>query len=159
MGSSLFVLLGLWGMTSDKMPLLISWLCVGFFSLGIIVGLFHLFDRRPQIIINETGIFDRMTHNVMINWELIESAYPMNISGQKFICLVLREQFTSPLKKGKLSRATAKLNQAIGAQELNLSLGQIDIDADKLTEFILLMRNAVPHERQTQVVKALEEWK
>jgi hypothetical protein len=34
------------------------------------------------------------------------------------------------------------LNDAIGAQELNLSLGQIKIDIAKLTEFIMVMRTA-----------------
>ena len=43
-----------------------------FFSLGIIVALFHLFDKRPQIIINEMGIWDRTTNQDTIKWEQIK---------------------------------------------------------------------------------------
>lgn len=54
------------------------------------VGLFHVFDKRPQIIIIETGIWDRPISQDEVKWE----------------------------------------------QNLNLHLGQINIDENKLTDFI-----------------------
>jgi len=155
---SIFVALGLWGILTD-MPTWIAWLNIGFFGLGYPVGLFHLFDRRPQIIINETGIFDRTTNKDFINWEIIQDAYLIDIHKQKFICLVVDEIFKPSLKKSKLYQQTAKFSEAIGAQELNISLGQIKIDPEKLTEFILLMRNATKPNKTELINKALTEWK
>jgi len=156
--SSIFVSLGLWGIMKGNLPPWIAWISIGFFGLGYPVGLIHLFDRRPQIIINETGIFDRTTHMDFINWEIIQDAYPIDISGQKFICLVVDDQFKPSRKKGKRYQMTAKLNEAIGAQELNISLGQIRIDVIKLTEFILLMRSATRSDKDELITKALNEW-
>jgi hypothetical protein len=139
---SIFVALGLWGILTGHMPTWVAWLNIGFFGLGYPVGLFHLFDRRPQIIINETGIFDRTTNKDFINWEIIKDAYLIDIHKQKFICLVVDEKFKPSQNKSKLYQQTANFNEVIGAQELNISLGQVKIDPEKLTEFILLMRTA-----------------
>ena len=135
-----FVLIGIW-MLADK-PL-IGWLSIGFFGLGYPLGIYNLIDKRPMIIINEIGIFDRSANSEFINWELIEDAYPININGQKFICLLIDEKFKPSKKKGVIYRSTVKLNEAIGAQELNIHLGQIEkIDEIKLTEFIFEMSKA-----------------
>ena len=139
---SIFATLGLWGFLTGHMPNWVAWLNICFFGLGYPVGLFHFFDRRPQIIINETGIFDRTTNKDFINWEIIQDAYLIDIHKQKFICLVVDEKFKPSQNKSKLYQKTAKFNEAIGAQELSISLGQIKIDPEKLIEFILLMRTA-----------------
>ncbi len=136
---SVFIAIGIWGLKTGEIPALISWLSIGFFGLGYPVGLFHLFDSRPQIIINETGIFDRTTHKDFINWEIIKDAYPIDIHRQKFICLIVDENFRPSKEKNKERQYMEALNEAIGMQELNLSLGQIKIDAEKLTKFIVRM--------------------
>lgn len=139
------------------MPAWLAWFAIGFFGMGYPVGIFHLFDKRPQIIINEIGIFDRTTHKDFINWEIIHDAYPLSIEGQKFICLVVDEQFRPSKKKGLFYRQAVRLNQAIGAQELNLSLGQIGIDVEKLTQFILLIRTVKNPDRNELMRKALND--
>src|SRR5439155_24563091 len=61
----------------------INWMSIIFFGLGYPVGLFQLFDRRPQIIVNEIGIFDRTLHADYINWEIIQDAYIASVRSQK----------------------------------------------------------------------------
>lgn len=156
---SIFVGLGIWDVKSGGMPNWIAWLNIGFFGLGYPVGIFHLLDRRPQIIINEIGIFDRTINSDIINWEIIRDAYPINIHQQKFVCLVVDEEFRPSRKKGLLYKQTVKFNEAIGAQELNISLGQIQIDVIKLTEFILLMLKATAVDKNNLLIKASQEWK
>ena len=147
-----FVLIGIW-MIADK-PL-IGWLCIGFFGLGYPLGIYNLIDKRPMIIINEIGIFDRSANQDFINWELIQDAYPINISGQKFICLIIDENFKPSRKRGVFYKSAVKLNEAIGAQELNINLGQIEkIDEIKLTEFILEMSKADKNTK-TELIKTL----
>ena len=148
-----FVLGGIWLLRENP---IVGWCSIAFFGMGYVAGIYNLMDKKPMIIINEIGIFDRSTHNGFINWELIHNAYPMSISGQKFICLVIDEKFKPSKKKGKWFKGLAKMNEAIGAQELNIQLGHIQkIDEIKLNHFILLMSRANPSEK-AGLVKALE---
>jgi hypothetical protein len=131
-----FVAMGIYAIKTEKSGTfdnLMGWLCTCFFGLGIPIGLFQLFDRRPQIIINEIGVWDRTTNQDEIKWEQIKKAYPVNISGQKFISLVTDKSFIFKTKQYKWA---TDLSKAIGAQKLNLHLGQISIDEQKLTKFI-----------------------
>src|SRR5688572_20606425 len=82
---SILVFGGIFILSQPDAPKWVGWMSIRFFGLGYPVGLFHLLDRRPQIIINEAGIFDRTTYKYFINWEVIQDAYPINISAQKFV--------------------------------------------------------------------------
>ena len=70
-GCSIFVAGGWWTINSGG-PLWIGLMSIGFFGLGLPIGLFQLFDRRPHIILNEVGVFDRTAHHDFINWEIIQ---------------------------------------------------------------------------------------
>ncbi|MEX2231421.1 MAG: STM3941 family protein [Cyclobacteriaceae bacterium] len=148
---SIFVIGGGFMLTKTDTPKWIWYLNIGFFGLGYPVGLFHLLDRRPQIIINEIGIFDRTTYKDFINWDVIQDAYPMDIHGQKFVCLIVDEKYEPSRKKGKLVKSLSKFSKDIGAQELNISLGQIQIDEIRLTEFILTMIKVRPEHRKDNI--------
>lgn len=148
---SIFVFVGLFLILKTDSPKWIGWMNICFFGLGYPVGLFHLLDRRPQIIINEIGIFDRTTYKDFINWDVIQGAYPIDISGQKFVCLVVDEKYEPSTKKGKIAKTFSDFSKKVGAQELNISLGQISIDEGKLTEFILAMINIRPENRKEKL--------
>ncbi len=135
--SSVFVIIGFYILTQTESSRFMAWLTICFFGLGLPVGLIQLLDRRPQIIINEIGIYDRSTRLEVINWSIIKDAYPFDIHGQKFICLVVDEKNKPSKRKGLFYRNVVKLNKAIGAQEINLFLGQIRIDVGILNELIL----------------------
>lgn len=150
-----FVVGGAFMLTQTDTPEWIAYLNIGFFGLGYPVGLFHLLDRRPQVIINEIGIFDRTAYNEFINWDVIHDAYLINISGQKFICLVVDEKYEPSLKKGTFAKSMAGINKGIGAQELNISLGQIAIDELKLTLFIQAMITVRPEDRKEKLRERL----
>jgi hypothetical protein len=135
-------------LTQTDTPKWIWYLNIGFFGLGYPVGLYHLLDKRPQIIIREIGIFDRMTYKDFINWDVIQYAYPIDIHGQKFICLIVDERYEPSTKKGQFVKTLSKFSKYIGAQELNISLGQIAVDEIRLTEFILTMINLRPENRK-----------
>jgi hypothetical protein len=148
---SIFVFGGLFMLTKTDTPTWVWYLNIGFFGLGYPVGLFHLLDRRPQIIINEIGVFDRTTYKDFINWNVIQDAYPIDIHGQKFVCLVVDGKYEPSTKKGKFAKSVSNLSKDIGAQELNISLGQITVDEVKMTEFILAMINVRPENRKEKL--------
>lgn len=152
-----FVIGGVWLITKEDtntIEQVVGWAGACFFGLGIPVGLFHLFDRRPQIIINEAGIYDRTAHKDFINWAIIQDAYPIDIYGQKFISLVVGEDFKPSKKKGRFYKSVVRLNEAIGAQDLNIQLGQIKINETKLAEFIKAMTKADENEKE-KLIKGL----
>jgi hypothetical protein len=153
--SSLFVFAGIFMLHQTDAPKFIAWLCILFFGLGYPLGLFQLLDRRPQIIINELGIFDRTIHKDFINWDIIQDAYIADIHGQKFICLVVDKKFESSKSKGKFYNNMKAFSKALGFQELNINLSQVKVNAERLTEFILAMRLAEKPKRETIIREAL----
>ncbi len=145
-----FVAIGLWMITQEPIgttPYIMGWVCTCFFGLGIPVGLFQTFDKRPQIIITDNGIWDRTTNQDEVKWEQIMEAYPLDIHGQKFISLVTDDTFVFKKKPYKWA---SKFNELVGAQNLNLHLGQINIDETELTNFInRLSQQSIDERRKT----------
>jgi hypothetical protein len=120
-----FIILSTWDLFlnhSSVEPVFLNWCCLCFFGLGLPISIFNLLDRRPQIIINEIGVFDRTAYNDLVNWELIRDVYTREVNGQPFVCLVLDEKAISLLK---IKRKLKNISKALGFQEVNLSLGQI----------------------------------
>lgn len=155
------IYLGVWLIVrenSSETDRIMGWIGTIFFSLGIPVGLFHFFDKRPQVIINEKGIYDRTTHKDFILWEWIQEAYPVNIYGQHFICLAISEEFRPSKKKGKWHQFFAKINETIGAQELNINVSQLQIDTFLLTDFVIAMTLA-DAQQKVQLIKELPSLK
>ena len=155
LGCAVFVAIGIFLLGKPDTPQWGAWSCIGFFGLGLPMGAFQLLDRRPQIIVNEFGVFDRTTHHEFINWEIIQDVYLVELHRQRFICLVVDEAFEPSRRKGKFQQGMAKLGKEIGFQELNISLGSVDVDAMRFAEFLLAMRGAKPPEREVLVRKAI----
>jgi hypothetical protein len=155
LGCAAFVAIGLLMLREPTAPKLVAWASILFFGLGIPVCIFQLLDRRPQIIINEVGVFDRTAHQDFINWEIIQDAYLVEMHKQFFICLQVDEAFEPSRTKGKLRQSVAALNKGLGFQELNISLSYVSVDAERLAAFILAMRAAEKPERTFLVAKAI----
>jgi hypothetical protein len=131
------------------------WLSIAFFGLGYPLGIYQLLDKRPQIIINEVGVFDRTAHQEFINWEIIQDVYLTKMHDQHFICLVVDQQFEPSRTKSAWKRGLAQLNKELGFQELNINLTYVEVDAQRLSEFIALMRTAEKPERTFLVKNAI----
>ncbi len=151
--STTFVLIGIWAISKEPVgsfDFIMGCVCTCFFGLGILVGLFKTFVRRPQIIITENGIWDRTTKQDEVMWEQIKGAYPLDIYKQKFVSLKLDESYQM---KKNLYKWAAKLNEAIGAQKMNLQVSQLKIDEHIMTEFINEIISVQKVKRQTIIKK------
>ena len=142
-----FIVIGIWQIKNNENS---GWFTVLFFGLGIPVGLFQLLDRRPQIIINENSIWDRTTNQGEVLWDQIQGAYPLKISRQKFISLVVDDSFVFKMRQPKWA---AKLNDALEAQNLNLLIGPLKIHENTMTNFILEMIETDKNNRHTIIEK------
>lgn len=142
-----FVAIGVWMILETPIGSFdyrIAWFCACFFGLGIPVGLFQVFDRRPQIIITEHGIWDRTNRQGEIHWDQIKDAYPLDIFKQQFVSLVLDDTF---MMKKKLYKWAGNLHEAIGAQKVNLLLSQLNVDKRRMAAFIKEMAGAEKQNR------------
>ena len=147
-----FILIGIFVISKEPIgttDYIMGWICTCFFGLGIPIGLFQTFDRRPQIIITEYGIWDRTTKQDEFKWEQIKSAYPLNIYQEKFVSLKLDKSF---VVKKKLYKWAAKLNKAVGSQNINLQVSQLKIDENKMTDFITEMIKT-ESENRAEIIK------
>jgi hypothetical protein len=145
--SLVLVAMGFFILSRGKASVVYSWLMIGFFSLGILLALFQLFDRRPHIFLNEIGIFNRTASDQVINWEIIQDAYIVKMQQETFICLVVPEQFEPSQTQSLVKKRMAKLSKAIGFQELNINVGNTDVNAEKLATFILAVSSADKYKR------------
>ena len=150
--SSLFVIPSIFflvnGEETERLKFL---LCIGFFGLGYPLGLSFILDRRPQIILNETGIFVRNLSDKIINWEIIKDAYPARINKQHFICLKVDDEYSPARSKGRIYRSVVKLNKELGFQELNIWTDNIKVDNQKLLNLIQQSIHADHSRRKTLI--------
>jgi hypothetical protein len=147
-----FVAIGFFAINNEpvgSIDYIMGLICICFFGLGILIGLFQTFDRRPQIIITENGIWDRTTKQDEFKWDQIKSAYPLNIHQQKFVSLKLDKSF---VMKKKLYKWAAKLNKVVGAKNINLQISQLKIDEKKMADFISEIIKT-EKENRTEIIK------
>jgi hypothetical protein len=146
-----FVAIGIWQIITNEIftfDWIMGFICTSFFGLGLVVGFFHLFDKRPQIILNENGIWDRTTKQDMIRWEQIIEAYPISINRQKFISIVTDSNYMFKTKQYKWA---TRLSEKVGAQKLNFQISQIKIDENRFADFINSMIQIEKTERERKL--------
>lgn len=120
-----------------------------FFGLGYPIGLYLILDRRPQIIINEIGIYERNVIKKTVNWEIINDAYLVKISRQLFLCLVIDDEY-KPLTTGKFHQVMDDLNESMGLQKLSIPMINVAADPEKLVTLIHNLKGYNAGERAQQ---------
>ena len=84
------------------------------------------------------GIWDRSLNQNIIPWENIKNAYKIDIHRQIFIALETDKNFVT---KKKLYSWAKFINNAVGAQAINLNISYIKVDDLNLIKFIYLIKN------------------
>lgn len=148
--SSIFVIPSLFFIISQDDPKFIFWICTGFFSIGYAVAFINIFDKKPQIIINSKGIWDRSLKFETILWDDILDAYSVNIRREKFIALVVKPEI---VKRKKLYKWAESINRFAGAQKINLYSGNVKVDNNKLLSAIKQLSNEKPENRSSIISK------
>lgn len=151
-GSSLFTSFGVWiilnrayGTYDYKM----GWLTTVFFGLGIIVSLAMLIDRRPKIIITESGIWDRASKENEIKWEQIIAIHAFTINTQQFIGVKVTEDFVF---RKKPKRLLVNFNKLIGAEKINVTLSNLQVDTFQFEQLMNRMVSS-PKEQRMNLIR------
>jgi hypothetical protein len=157
-----FVIVGFYILSKQDSDRTMAWACICFFGLGIPLGLFNLFDRRPQIIIDEKGMFCRQSYSIFnksvdkgfINWDAISNVYlkinknsyrGLPLSPQKFICIIKKDN-----SRSDLGRKNPRSFGAFGLGDFNMPLLMTQkINEEKFVEFIKAMSDAGTAGRQS----------
>jgi len=127
----------------------VFYLIIGVYGFVYPVALFHIFDRRPQIVINEFGIFDRRTCKDFINWEVIKRAWAGDALVASYVYVLVDDKYLSSLKKAAVDRPPM-IYPEISAHLVVISVGQLAVDPFKMAEFISKMINARPEGRKDE---------
>lgn len=146
--SSLLVLINVWLLYEGENSKM-YWFGLFLFGIGFIIGMFNVLDRRPQIILNKVGIWDRAIREDVIKWEYIEDAYEKDFQKQVFISIVTNNGF---IKKKKTYSWASWINKKVGAQDLNLILTYINVDIEKLITLINILK-IEPLEKREELIE------
>ncbi|HMG92746.1 MAG TPA: hypothetical protein VK589_21965 [Chryseolinea sp.] len=147
--SSIVAVCAMFVLVTIDAPTTAWYVIIGVYGLVYPVALFHLFDRRPQIVINEIGIFDRRTCKDFINWKVIKRAWAQDAMVVSDVFLLVDDKYLSSLKKAAVNRPRM-IYPEIRAHLVVISVGQLAVDPFKLTEFILKMIKASQEGRKDE---------
>lgn len=115
----------------------VGWISIVFFGAGIPLFARQLFDSKPRVVLDEAGVFDRTLGVGTIPWSDIESSYVKSISGNSFVCLVLRNPQRWIGKLSAMQRSLTKANEKLGFQPLNINLSGTAVDAALVQDVVL----------------------
>ena len=123
--------------TKDPETLLQMGASTAFFGLCAAVFIYQLADKRPRIVIDESGVFDRTLKIGTIAWEDIEGAYVQRVESQAFICLKLKDEEKYVGKLTASKKLLVKANQAMGFTAINLNLSGVKARPESICNLIL----------------------
>jgi hypothetical protein len=114
--------------------------CTLFFAFCAVGLLWMLIDRRPRIVLDQYGIFDRKIGVGRIAWSDIIHAYIVTLSarigGQEFICLEVRNEEEYLQKAWAIKRFQAAGNRWLGFPPLVVNVTGTDADAHNVLALI-----------------------
>lgn len=120
--SGFFILAGVWlimGNKADAQSATIGWLLVFLFGAAFLLFLYMAVDRRPQLIISESGIRQRAGMQMEVSWEQIVQASALQVFGQQYVSLQVEPG--SVRRAGHSFRFSRKRRGALASVDLILS--------------------------------------
>lgn len=107
----------------------VGWLNLGFFGLCTVVFLWQIVDRRPRLVIDERGVFDRTLGVGIIPWSEIVAVEARAILDRPFVMLTLRDPALFTRRLSPLRRSLTRGNRALGFEAVNLNLSGLSVGA------------------------------
>ncbi len=137
-----FILAGYWICNKPNTSTNEFWLaCAGviFFSFGLFLGIYTIFDRKPYIEISKEGLKLRGITK-LINWSLIEELYLVRIYRTKILSIRIPEKFELEVRKSWFGRKSLRIDKKLGFQAINFSLSPLRINSEELVMFLERLR-------------------
>jgi hypothetical protein len=115
----------------------VGWLSICFFGSMIPSVVGQIINSRPRLIIDEFGVVDRTLNVGKILWFDIDNAYLIDIKGNHFICLVLKNTNKYLEKSSPLIKNMAIVNKKLGFTPLSLNLSGLDVDPYQVLDIVI----------------------
>jgi len=96
----------------------------------------EVFDRRPTLVLDETGLFDRRMKTPVIPWTSILDARVVQIKRTKFISLTLIDEEERLRNLPPFQRKLAAMNQGLGFGRFNVNLSALGVSAETILQTI-----------------------
>ncbi|MFY8003493.1 MAG: STM3941 family protein, partial [Chitinophagaceae bacterium] len=141
-----FVSIGIWLLlTSNE----ISNFYVGlatliFFGFCLGVSIYVFVDKKPQIILSEKGIWHKQVKLTLLHWENIQNVATIHVFAQPFIAIKVDESIATAVKQPKWIN---KLNLALGAETINLSVSSLTAEPKEIVFLVNQLRTVTDVER------------
>ena len=137
--SGLFCVVGVFILlhASSSVDIWTGWGVLLFFVVCAPVFVWQLFDARPRLTIDDSGIEDRTLGLGLIPWDEIADAYRATVDGQEFISLVMRNPEQWAERRSTLQRALVRASRKLGFTEVNLNLGGVNANSSEILDLIL----------------------
>ncbi len=116
-------------------------------------GIKLLFDKSPQLIINEEGIWDKKTKlGMVIPWELIIGFDIVSIHNNKNLNLAIDLNAQHPLLELKQFKSMQKGNRMIGLNSIFIQIGTLNAKAKHIETTIAAILEA-PADKRAIVIR------
>ena len=145
-GSVIFVMIGLWLFQNlDKFPnynpLLLQIIFIStviFFGLCCTYAIIKLFDKKPGLVINDSGIFDNSSamRAGLIKWENITNVYVSEIFKQQFLTIEVNNTEELLLNQSGLRKLIMRWNKDFFNSPIQISSITLECSLEELYEII-----------------------
>jgi len=138
---AVFVIIGilmlLFPRTGEWRETIIGWSGVILFGFGLFIFLRQIFDSRPRIVVDESGVFDRTLSVGVIEWQDIEHARLNSVVGNPFISLRLNNPEKYLERAMNSQKKLARLNKYLGAETININVSGVNKSPDDILAVVL----------------------
>ncbi len=123
----------------------------GFLTLAL-VG--QIFDRRPRLIIDSEGIYDRTLQSGVIDWYDIRNVYLQKIGESRFVCLDLENEEKYLPQDYQEKKKTIAVKKYLSMETVNINIDGLNIDEEELIG--ILKKEVANHENPPAPVSVFD---
>jgi hypothetical protein len=126
----------IWRVTHTTIEHLVAAACVLLFGIAAVVLARRIFETRPRITLDDTGLCDRTLGVGTIPWSEITDAQIVTVGNVQMISLTVRDPQRWTQQYNPTQQVLAKLNRSLGFAELNLATADLNVKASDLLALI-----------------------
>jgi hypothetical protein len=142
-----FVVLAIWHIQHKRMSVgdyILDGIVILFFGAGLLLGFFHLLDRRPQLILTVQTFWARQLSLPPVRWEEIQDARLFKARGTVILNLKLDQTYVFPQQEYSWVKS---MRYRIRTHRYGVPVSGIQVDAEKLRALVLKMAACKAAER------------
>lgn len=135
-----------------------GWSFIILSGLCFIYGIGIWFDRKPYLVLTETGITDLSVIREEIEWDAIRGVGDFYFRGQFFVCLLIDRNYKPDLIRPTWFYRLDRLYAAENVRAVYIRPGILEINSARLIRMINRLRQADAAGRAKLLQKPVKDW-